>query len=119
MWEGGSILELHTYQKEIKNGMECQLSVNIDWDGKINNPIGIDVLNEIDVLTLEGNIPTFISCKSGKMSGNQALHALYELETVTSRFGGKYAKKVLVSVKEIGEAYIERANEMEIEVRQI
>ena len=119
LWEGGSILELHTYQKEIKNGRECQLSVSIDWDGKINNPIGIDVLNEIDVLTLEGNIPTFISCKSGKMSGNQALHALYELETVTSRFGGKYAKKVLVSAKEIGEAYIERANEMEIEVRQI
>lgn len=51
------------------------------------------------------------------MGGQQVLHALYELETVASRFGGKYAKKVLVTANELGDAYMERAKEMGIEVR--
>ncbi len=51
------------------------------------------------------------------MSGNNALYALYELETVASRFGGKYAKKVLVSVKKLSAPYLQRAREMGIEVR--
>ena len=63
------------------------------------------------------NILTFISCKSGNMSSQQTLHALYELETVAGRFGGKYSRKVLVTVKDIGEVYAERAEEMGIEVR--
>lgn len=117
LWEGGSILELHTCQKESKTSDECQVGVHLDWDGVIHKQPGVDVLNEIDVLSLKGNVPTFISCKSGKMGGQQALHALYELETVVSRFGGKYAKKVLVTANELGDAYMERAKEMGIEVR--
>ena len=117
LWEGGSILELHTCQKESRVSDECQVGVHLDWDGVIHEQSGVDVLNEIDVLSLNGNIPVFISCKSGIMGGQQALHALYELETVASRFGGKYAKKVLVSAKELGDVYLERAAEMGIEVR--
>ena len=117
LWEGGSILELHTCHKESRDSDECQVGVHLDWDGVIHDQPGIDVLNEIDVLSLKGNVPTFISCKSGKMGAQQALHALYELETVASRFGGKYAKKVLVTAKGIGDVYMERAKEMEIEVR--
>ena len=66
---------------------------------------------------VNGNIPTFISCKSGRMEAHQTLYALYELDTVAKRFGGKYAKKVLVSAKALGEVYMERAAEMNIEVR--
>lgn len=73
-------------------------------------------LNEIDVLTLTGNIPTFISCKSGRMDGYQALHVLYELETVTRKFGGRYARKVLVLCSSLNEVYHSRADEMGIEV---
>ena len=69
------------------------MGVHIDWDGIIKKP-GEDVLNEIDVLSIKGNIPTFISCKSGKLESEVALHALYEFDTVASRFGGKYSKKV-------------------------
>jgi hypothetical protein len=36
--------------------------------------------------------PIFISCKSGKAGGL----ALHELETVSRKFGGKYARKALV-----------------------
>lgn len=117
LWEGGSVLELHTCFMENQTSDECRVGVHLDWDGIIHTTPGIDVLNEIDVLSLRGNIATFISCKSGRMASSQALHALYELETVVGRFGGKYAKKVLVTANPLDEVYMERAKEMGIEVR--
>ncbi len=115
--EGGSILELLAYINETKNSDDAQVGVHIDWDGEIHYSPIRDVLNEVDVLKINGNIITFISCKSGKMSAPQVLHALYELDTVASRFGGKYAKKILVTMNEIGDIYKERAEEMNIEVK--
>lgn len=44
--------------------------------------------------------------------------ALYELETVANRFVGKYAKKVLVTAKEVAPGHLLRAKEMGIEVRR-
>ncbi|MCR5249223.1 MAG: hypothetical protein K6E50_01305 [Lachnospiraceae bacterium] len=117
IWEGGSILELHTYLHEKENNEECVVGVHLDWDGFIHPQPGQDVVNEVDILALNGYIPTFISCKSGKMSGMQILHALYELDTVAKRFGGRYAKKVLVTIREPGEVHRERAEEMGIEIR--
>lgn len=117
LWEGGSILELHTFQKQKKDSDDCRVGVHLDWDGVIHQIPGADVLNEIDVLSITGNVPTFISCKSGKVGANQTLHALYELDAVTRRFGGKYAKKILVSAKTLGDVYLERAVEMGIEVQ--
>ena len=109
-------------------GKEVNQSVRIDWDGKIHegeennsenkdDDTTKDVLNEIDVLTLEGNVPTFISCKAGKMDKGKALTPLYELETVATRFGGKYTKKVLATLYPVKGVYAERAEEMEIELR--
>lgn len=85
----------------------------IDWDGVIHEEQGVDVLNEIDVLSLYGNVPVFISCKGGSVDRN----ALYELDAVVSRFGGKYIKKVLVLSKELSRGHALRAREMGIEVR--
>ena len=116
LWDGGSILELYTYQKERTASDDCGVGIHIDWDGVIH-PWGKDVLNEIDVLSIKDNIPVFLSCKSGKMGAQQSLHALYELETVARRFGGKYAKKVLVTAKVLGDVYMERAEEMGIEIQ--
>lgn len=48
--------------------------------------------NEIDVFVMRGLIPVFISCKNGKFESEE----LYKLSSVAERFGGKYAKKVLV-----------------------
>ena len=117
LWDGGSILELYTYLQEKGHSDECRVGVHLDWDGVLEGPAGIDVLNEIDVLSLRGYISTFISCKSGKLSPQQCLHALYELDTVAHRFGGKYAKKRLVVTSEINEVYQERALEMGIELK--
>lgn len=116
LWDGGSILELHTYYQMKQKSDDCRMGVHIDWDGTINRAYGKDVLNEIDVLVLQGNVLTFISCKSGSMDSNKALNAMYELETVARRFGGKYVKKVLAIMKPMGSVYLERAKEMGIEV---
>lgn len=116
IWEDGCVLELHTYREQSQNGKECRVGVHIDWDGEIHYESGKDVVNEIDVLAMDGNVPLFISCKSGKMSAQKTLHAMYELETVAKRFGGKYAKKRLVTMAEIEGVYKERADEMGIEI---
>lgn len=117
--KSGTALELHVYQKLKEEGKEVRQSVHIDWDGVIDAGTMMqqeadDVLNEIDVLSLEGNVPTFISCKAGKMDRGKALQPLYELETVANRFGGKYAKKVLATVHPLQGVYAQRAKEMGI-----
>ena len=112
----GTILELYTYREERARSKDCRVGVHLDWDGVVQSR-GMDVLNEIDVLCIDGNIPTFISCKGGKMTAQTTLNALYELETVTRRFGGRYAKKILVTARPIGRTYMERAEELGIEVR--
>ena len=55
----------------------------------------------------------FTPCKIG----NVDQMALYELETVANRFGGKYAKKILSTAQEPSAAHVRRAKEMGIEVR--
>jgi hypothetical protein len=116
-WDGGSILEMHTFLEESKREeiADCRVGVHIDWDGVIHDSVNSDVLNEIDIMSIEGNMPTFISCKSGKVDQM----ALYELSTIANKFGGKYVKKVLVISKEISEVHLLRAKEMGIEVRNV
>lgn len=116
-WDGGSILEMYAFLKETheNDANDCRVGVHIDWDGVIHNMPGRDVLNEIDIMSMKNNLPTFISCKIG----NVDQMALYELETVANRFGGKYAKKVLVVAKDMAPGHLLRAEEMGIEVRKI
>ena len=70
LMDGGSILELYTYKKEKERSTDCRVGVHLDWDGVVQSK-GMDVLNEIDVLTISGNVPTFISCKGGKMGSHR------------------------------------------------
>ena len=75
-----------------------------------------DTINEIDVILMQSCVPIFISCKSGKATSN----SLHELQTVTSRFGGKYARKALVMALPCDESssgtsfFKQRAKEMHI-----
>lgn len=116
-WDGGSILEMYAFLKEARESgaNDCRIGVHIDWDGVIHNSAGKDVLNEIDIMSVKDNLPTFISCKIG----NVDQRALYELEAIANRFGGKYARKVLVIAKDMAPGHILRAREMGIEVRKI
>ncbi len=95
--KAGNILELHVYEVATRDGYlfsDAIIGAHIDWDGEIHdfsNP-GYDTINEIDVILMKNVCPIFISCKGGKAGGL----ALHELETVSRKFGGKYARKALV-----------------------
>lgn len=97
----GNLLELYTYiaaRGLEMAGKKCfndiRIGVFIDWDGVIHSSGDAvkDTANEVDVAAMCGVMPVFISCKSGEVKKE----ALYELETIAERFGGKYAKKILV-----------------------
>lgn len=99
---------------------DCYVGVVIDWDGIIH-PLEEnwkDTTNEIDVMLMRGLIPTFISCKHGKIGEEE----LYKLNTVATRFGGKYAKKILIAThleKESAssmKSYLQRAKDMNIQL---
>ncbi len=93
--------------------------VHIDWDGRLHQEKSKkkDIKNEIDIIAMRGITPVFISCKNGQVYDDE----LYKLETVATRFGGVYAKKVLIATylgKEADSlAYFEqRAKDMGIEL---
>lgn len=93
--------------------------VLIDWDGELHevDESYYDTKNEIDVLLMHDMIPVFISCKNGEVKVDE----LYKLNTVAERFGGKYAKKVLIataldSLGEAGKYLKQRAQDMNIRV---
>ena len=115
---GGDVLELHTYIENSNGSDDCETGVHLDWDGAIMNDANKDVLNEVDVVRMDRYVPTFISCKSGRMSKADVIGALYELQSVADRFGGRYCRKELVMVDEISPVSIERAKEMGIEIRR-
>lgn len=59
--DAGSILELHTYHQEKNHYNDCRVGVHLDWDGVIQDKYTADVLNEVDVLALDGYVSTFMS----------------------------------------------------------
>ena len=73
---------------------DVMTGVTICWDGAYSGDgNGYDTLNEIDVMMIRGMVPVFVSCKNGDVNPNE----LYKLNTVAARFGGQYAKKVLIA----------------------
>ena len=75
---------------------DARCGVYIDWDGRfgINNATNArDTINEIDVVATRGVVPWFISCKNGTVDDEE----LYKFTVVARRFGGRYAKAVLVA----------------------
>lgn len=109
--DAGCLLELVTYYNRKESGeySDVRVGVHLDWDGDITYK-GNDVENEVDVITLKGNVPTFISCKNGDVD----LKALYEIDTIAEQLGGKYVKKELVIGAQIVPVYEKRAEEMKI-----
>ena len=111
------------FAKRAKNGNDfvyddAMSGVCIDWDDTIHNSWDNDkdTINEIDVILTKGLIPVFISCKNGQTKDTE----LYKLNTVAEKFGGPYAKKVLISTNldNNGEkdcrSLIQRAKDMDI-----
>jgi len=123
----GDALEMKCYCEALameQNGNpyfnDCCVGVTIDWDGVIHSKDENwkDTTNEIDLILMRGLIPTFVSCKNGKIGEEE----LYKLNTVAEKFGGEYAKKMLIATKLEREnyvakmAYMRRAEDMGIRI---
>ena len=111
--DAGCVLELKTYYDFVESGRykDVRVGAHIAWEDDTWYDDD-NVKNEIDVLALEGNVPVFVSCKNGKVDQM----ALYELDTVAKRFGGRRAKKIIAVGQELSSGYAKRAEEMGIEV---
>ena len=72
---------------------DVRTGVYIDWDCVVAPEFTTDVANEIDVIVMKGLTPVFISCKNGHFDVDE----LYKLSVVAERFGGKYARKVIIA----------------------
>ena len=123
--KAGNVLEVKTLlegRAVLENGAkyfnDCQMSVSIDWDGVVHAPVKRvpETRNEIDVVLMHGTTPLFISCKNGNIDEDE----LYKLHTVAERFGGPYAKKMLIATDldrkspAASRALIQRAWDMDI-----
>ncbi len=120
--KAGQLLELWIYmaarQAQEADGtatyQDVRTGVSIDWDGKVGIPGDFDTENEVDVMMMHGVIPVFVSCKNGSVETEE----LYKLSTVAQRFGGIYAKKVLVATaldcEGSADALRQRARDMRI-----
>lgn len=125
--KAGTILELKTYliaaSLTEKDGSarynDIMTGVFIDWDGVVHDQAGsaVDTENEIDLVVMRGLVPVFISCKNGGVGEDE----LYKLNTVANRFGGAYARKLLVATT-LGKTgrgkqyFLQRAKDMKIQV---
>ena len=121
--KSGNILEMMVYKTAAdlitQDGApyytDLMRSVIIDWDGKVGSNKTGDTKNEIDCILMKNLVPVFISCKGGDIEEVE----LYKLDAVARRFGGKYAKKALISTNhgkdEVASAYFrKRAEDMNI-----
>lgn len=119
--KAGNVLELYVCHAAAiaaeRDGSPCyndvKTGVIIDWDGRAKSRN--DTENEIDVLMMHGTVPVFVSCKNGFVATDE----LYKLQAVAERFGGKYAKKAVVTAtldtdSEFGEYFRHRARDMGI-----
>lgn len=125
--KAGTILELKTFllaktiteQDGSPRYNDVMTGVFIDWDDEVHDRKGtqVDTENEIDLIFMRGLVPVFVSCKNGGVVEEE----LYKLNTVANRFGGAYARKVLIGTT-LGKSgrgkqyFMERAKDMKIQV---
>jgi len=89
----GAVLELQVFRACHAAGCfdDVVLSAVVNWqNGKIHSD---SVTNEIDVMAVQGIQPVFISCKTCEVHTD----ALNELAILRDRFGGKFARAILVT----------------------
>ena len=88
----GSVLELYVYKACLDANIFNDIisSAVVRWDEVLGHA---SVINEIDVMATRGVVPLFISCKVSDIK----TEALNELAILRDRFGGKYARALLVT----------------------
>ncbi len=120
MEKAGNVLEVKTLLEARDFFRDSRMSVSIDWDGVIHqrHEKVPDTRNEMDIIATQGLTPLFISCKNGDIGDEE----LYKLHTVATRFGGPYARKMLIATDldrknaAADRAFLQRAWDMDIYV---
>lgn len=107
----GSVLELYIFKACRDSNLfnDVMTSAVVDWEGDHRQD---NVTNEIDVMTMEGIFPTFISCKTCAVT----TEALNELAILRDRFGGEAAKALIVTTQRCKSITRHRAAELNIGV---
>ena len=111
----GSVLELQVYRAALEAGVfdDVVLSAVVNWEG--GNTQRDFVTNEIDVVTVRGVQPMFISCKTSEVR----TEALNELAVLRGRFGGAGSRAMIVTSAPSSKSRVlmrKRAAELNIEV---
>lgn len=106
----GSVLELYVYKafqdSELFN--DVRTSAVVDWEkGRPDS-----VTNEIDVMVMQGILPTFVSCKTCEIDTD----ALNELAILRDRFGGHGARAAIVTTQICRGITRHRAAELNVRV---
>ncbi len=100
-------------------GLDVAMNVRVQWDGTGKQ----STKNEFDILFTHCNRLYMISCKSSNPeretdAGTRATEALNELDTLADRAGGLFGRAMLVSARKLSIFDHERAQKMNIEVRE-
>jgi len=95
--DAGIWLEMYGFVTARKLGIfsDAQLSVTIDWNGDLTERF--NTYNELDIILTYGTKPIFISCKMSAPS----VAAINEIRTLADRFGGKYARAVILTMADM------------------
>ncbi len=110
----GAWLELFVYATLKGSGLfrAVEISTVVSWDDDKDKK---DVINELDVIALDGLGQLFISCKTN-VPDNSVLN---EIATLTERFGARYAVPVLVTACDMerdAASVLRRAGEMGVAI---
>lgn len=122
--KAGQLLELYVTLKALdicdREGEpffnDVMTGVSLDWDGIDPDENEINIENEIDVILMKDMVPIFISCKNGLFTVDE----LYKLSSVADKFGGRHARKVLITTdlerNKNAKYIVARAHEMRIRI---
>ena len=113
LMDAGMWLEIYIAAALTESGLfnQIQTSYVLSWDSESSADCKVE--NEIDVIAVRGMGQMFISCKTGSVDQ----HALFELASLTKRFGSRYAMPILVSSmdsEKAGQSLAQRAERMGI-----
>lgn len=109
----GSVLEVYVYKACLDSGLFSDVvsSAVVEW-GDFEKDA---VINEIDVIAVEGTIPIFISCKTCQIDTD----ALNELTILKERFGGMSSEAMIISTENCRTIAKHRASKLGIGVTDL
>lgn len=119
IFAAGIVCERHRDKKVQVHyiNIRSDVAYDCDMDGEVHDGnIKKEAKHEVDIIMMKGMVPIFVSCKNG----NVTVDELYKLYSVAYKFGGKYAKKVLIAPRIEGNANVdalrERCSDMQIRI---